>query len=51
MNHIQAGNVNVNDSGVNGSTPSQIGDIITSVDGHPVRQIDEIIINYIESNW
>jgi hypothetical protein len=35
MNHIQAGNVN--DNGVNGTTPSQIGDIITSVDGHPVR--------------
>jgi S1-C subfamily serine protease len=29
-------------------TPSQTGDIITAVDGHPVRQIDDII-NYIES--
>src|SRR5919199_525198 len=28
--------------------PSQLGDIITAVDGHPVRQIDDII-NYIES--
>jgi S1-C subfamily serine protease len=28
--------------------PSQPGDIITAVDGHPVRQIDDII-NYIES--
>src|SRR5919206_3178575 len=28
--------------------PPQIGDIITAVDGHPVRQIDDII-NYIES--
>lgn len=37
MNHIQAGNVNADDNGVNGTTPSQIGDIITSVDGHPVR--------------
>jgi S1-C subfamily serine protease len=31
-----------------GSGTSQIGDIITAVDGHPVRQIDDII-NYIES--
>ena len=31
----------------NGAT--NIGDIITAVDGHPVRQIDDII-NYIESN-
>jgi S1-C subfamily serine protease len=30
------------------SSPSQTGDIITAVDGHPVRQIDDII-NYIES--
>ncbi|HYZ51369.1 MAG TPA: PDZ domain-containing protein, partial [Nitrososphaeraceae archaeon] len=30
----------------NGAT--QTGDIITAVDGHPVRQIDDII-NYIES--
>ena len=30
----------------NGAT--QIGDIITAVDGHPVKQIDDII-NYIES--
>ena len=29
-------------------TTSQTGDIITAVDGHPVRQIDDII-NYIES--
>jgi S1-C subfamily serine protease len=29
-------------------TPSQTGDIITAIDGHPVRQIDDII-NYIES--
>ena len=29
-------------------TPSQTGDIITAVDGHPIRQIDDII-NYIES--
>ena len=29
--------------------PSQIGDIITSVDRHPVRQIDDITISYIES--
>jgi S1-C subfamily serine protease len=28
--------------------PSQLGDIITAVDGHAVRQIDDII-NYIES--
>jgi S1-C subfamily serine protease len=34
--------------GGNIATPSQIGDIITAVDGHPVRQIDDII-NYIES--
>ena len=31
-----------------GSSTSQIGDIITAIDGHPVRQIDDII-NYIES--
>jgi S1-C subfamily serine protease len=30
------------------ATPSQTGDIITAIDGHPVRQIDDII-NYIES--
>lgn len=45
-------NVNFNDNsgGDYGSvtSPSQIGDIITAVDGHPVRQIDDII-NYIES--
>src|SRR5919206_1158484 len=33
---------------VNAPPPSQPGDIITAVDGHPVRQIDDII-NYIES--
>ena len=46
-------NVNVNDDGGDdnsgsGTTPSQLGDIITAVDGHPVRQIDDII-NYIDS--
>jgi S1-C subfamily serine protease len=30
------------------NAPSQPGDIITAIDGHPVRQIDDII-NYIES--
>jgi S1-C subfamily serine protease len=30
------------------NAPSEPGDIITAVDGHPVRQIDDII-NYIES--
>src|ERR687886_1636700 len=29
------------------NAPSQPGDIITAIDGHPVRQIDDII-NYIE---
>jgi S1-C subfamily serine protease len=38
---------NGDNSGSSG-TPPQIGDIITAVDGHPVRQIDDII-NYIES--
>ena len=33
---------------VNAPPPSQPGDIITAVDGHSVRQIDDII-NYIES--
>ena len=28
---------------------THIGDIITAVDGHPIRQIDDII-NYIESH-
>jgi len=37
---------NNNDGG--GSSAQQTGDIITAVDGHPVRQIDDII-NYIES--
>jgi S1-C subfamily serine protease len=32
----------------NDNSASQTGDIITAVDGHPVRQIDDII-NYIES--
>jgi S1-C subfamily serine protease len=44
-------NVNVNggdDNSGSGATLSQIGDIITAVDGHPLRQIDDII-NYIES--
>src|ERR687885_300151 len=36
------------DDSVNAPPPSQPGDIITAVDGHPVRQIDDII-NYIES--
>ena len=31
------------------NSATHIGDIITAVDGHPVRQIDDII-NYIESN-
>jgi S1-C subfamily serine protease len=31
-----------------GGSAQQTGDIITAVDGHPVRQIDDII-NYIES--
>ena len=43
---------NGNDNGDNGIASSggtaQTGDIITAVDGHPVRQIDDII-NYIES--
>ena len=38
---------NGDNSGSSGAPP-QIGDIITAVDGHPVRQIDDII-NYIES--
>src|SRR5919205_3593155 len=38
---------NGENSGSSGAPP-QIGDIITAVDGHPVRQIDDII-NYIES--
>ena len=32
----------------NGGGSSQTGDIITAADGHPIRQIDDII-NYIES--
>jgi PDZ domain-containing secreted protein len=28
---------------------THIGDIITAIDGHPIRQIDDII-NYIDSN-
>ena len=36
------------DDNNNGGSAQQTGDIITAVDGHPVRQIDDII-NYIES--
>jgi S1-C subfamily serine protease len=36
------------DNDNSGAAPSQIGDIITAIDGHPIRQIDDII-NYIES--
>jgi S1-C subfamily serine protease len=49
-------NVNFNDNSGGGdddnsgsvTSPSQIGDIITAVDGHPISQIDNLI-NYIES--
>jgi S1-C subfamily serine protease len=37
-----------NNNGGGSSSAQQTGDIITAVDGHPVRQIDDII-NYIES--
>jgi S1-C subfamily serine protease len=36
------------DNNNGGGSAQQTGDIITAVDGHPVRQIDDII-NYIES--
>jgi S1-C subfamily serine protease len=37
-----------NNNNGSGGSAQQTGDIITAVDGHPVRQIDDII-NYIES--
>jgi S1-C subfamily serine protease len=37
-----------NNNGGGGDAAPQTGDIITAVDGHPTRQIDDII-NYIES--
>ena len=33
----------------NGGNITRLGDIITAVDGHPVRQMDEII-NYLEAH-
>ncbi|MFL6433830.1 MAG: S1C family serine protease, partial [Nitrososphaeraceae archaeon] len=39
---------NNNNNNGGGGSAQQTGDIITAVDGHPVRQIDDII-NYIES--
>jgi S1-C subfamily serine protease len=45
----QDGNNNINNNnGGGGDAAPQTGDIITAVDGHPTRQIDDII-NYIES--
>ncbi|MFL6320212.1 MAG: PDZ domain-containing protein [Nitrososphaeraceae archaeon] len=42
------GNDNSGSSSSSSGAPPQIGDIITAIDGHPIRQIDDII-NYIES--
>jgi len=45
----QDDNNNINNNGGGGGDAApQTGDIITAVDGHPTRQIDDII-NYIES--
>ena len=41
-------NGNDNSGSSSSGAPPQIGDIIIAIDGHPVRQIDDII-NYIES--